>query len=345
MLPISVIVPTKNSAAFLPEHLTSMQPWLDLAAEVLAVDSFSTDGTPQLLQAGLRHPRLKLLQHPPGLYASWNYGVSQASSPYIYISTVGDSITREGFERLASAAETLDCDVLLSKPSFRNLQGQPLADPCWPVDDMIRLLSITQPRRLERLQAVVFAVTSVVAAMTGSCASDLFRRETLLRFPFPTGFGTAGDAAWGILHAADVTWGIEPARFSSFLTHPTNASEAERQSYRQAPRLDQVARQAVAAVQRAGILPAAQSPGLQLDQLLDAVSAYLDRKAEYDQHRRGRLPWILRPRAWSARLARSRANARWRCLREWSLRALDGVAVSPLDNNSSSSQPFTAKCL
>jgi hypothetical protein len=322
MLPIGAVVPTKNCAAFLPEHLATMQPWLDLVEELVVVDSFSTDGTMEFLRANVQHPRLTLLQHPPGLYESWNYGVSRIKSKYVYIATVGDAVTRDGLQRLFATAEALGCDVVVSKPYFRDPQGQHLAPPFWPIDDMIRSLRITQPRRLERLEALVFAITSATAAMTGSCASDLFRTQSLQRFPFPTNFGTAGDGAWAIRHALDVIWAVEPAQFSSFLVHPSNASEAERKGYQMAPRIDEVARQMIAASQAARVLSTTDSTHLRLDVLLDAVSAYLDAKVEFDHQRRRWPPWIVRPAAWRARVRRDRALGRLEALKQEALRGI-----------------------
>ena len=181
---------------------------------------------------------MRFCSHPPGLYASWNHGIAQIISDYVYLSTIGDTITRNGLKRLWDTAETLGCDVVLSKPSFYDANGQMLTDIEWPVDDIIQSLGISQPRRLYKLEVVVFAITNLTAALTGSCASDLFRTEALKRHPFPTDFGTIGDGPWGIRRAADLAWGVVPERFSRFLKHPTNASAAERASYEQAPRLD-----------------------------------------------------------------------------------------------------------
>jgi hypothetical protein len=321
-LPIGVIVPTKNSAAFLPDHLASMREWLDLVQEVVVVDSFSTDGTPDLLRAGLAHPRLTVTSHPPGLYQSWNHAIAQVAAKYVYISTVGDSITRAGLQGLCNAAQVLAADVVLSKPRFVDAAGQPAPDLDWPIDDLVTTLQITQPRRLSRGEALLFALTNPNAAMLGSCASNLFRTEILQRWPFPVDFGTAGDGAWGIQHAADVSWAVVPERCSVFRQHPTNASAAERASYQRAQRLDHVARQAVAAARQAGLLTEDVLVPLRIAELLDALSVYLEGKQAFDGYRRGAWPWSLRPTAWAARSRRNRAQARLRELRAQALRAL-----------------------
>src|SRR5437660_9427228 len=145
MLPIGVVVPTRNSATLVPAHLESMRPWLDQVEEVVVVDSFSTDGTVDLLKAGLRHPNLRILEHPPGLYQSWNHGIAQLKTEYCYISTVGDGITREGLEHLSEIIARLHCDAAISKPRFIDVNGGPFPTPRWPIDDVISTLRITQP--------------------------------------------------------------------------------------------------------------------------------------------------------------------------------------------------------
>ena len=100
-----------------------MKTWMDLAQELIVVDSYSTDGTFELLQAELRHPRLSLLQCPPGLYQSWNQGISRVQSKYSYVSTIGDTITREGLEHLTATAEALGSDVVISPPKFFTPDG------------------------------------------------------------------------------------------------------------------------------------------------------------------------------------------------------------------------------
>ncbi|HEX3988237.1 MAG TPA: glycosyltransferase, partial [Verrucomicrobiae bacterium] len=83
MLPISVLIPTRNCGAFVPGHIESLRPWIDLAEQVIIVDSNSTDGTVELLRAGVSHPNIKFLTHPPGLYQSWNFGIQNTASKYV----------------------------------------------------------------------------------------------------------------------------------------------------------------------------------------------------------------------------------------------------------------------
>ncbi|MDB6110758.1 MAG: hypothetical protein JWR69_2508, partial [Pedosphaera sp.] len=128
---IGVLIPTRNCASLLPGHVQSLEPWLDLAAEVVVVDSESTDGTVEFLQKHLRHPNVRFLPHPRGLYQSWNFGIRNLHPKYTYISTVGDSITRDGLMHLHQVAEEFQCDVAVSKPDFLDAEGRPQPPTRW----------------------------------------------------------------------------------------------------------------------------------------------------------------------------------------------------------------------
>ncbi len=322
MLPIGVIIPTKNSAGYLPAHLTALQEWLPLVQEVVVVDSFSTDGTVDIVRQNLAHARLLFLQHPPGLYQSWNYGISHISAKYVYMATVGDLITRAGIEQLYKAAESLAADVVISKPEFRDVDGR-LVEIRWPIDDIIETLGIGSPRRLHRLEAIVFACVHANQALTGSCASDLFRTEILQRCPFPTEFGTVGDGAWSVMHAAEATWGILPQKCSSFLKHPCQASKEERVAYGNAPRMDAVLRSAAAAWLGSGTISQKELARIGWEDLLSTLSQLLDATSQCSAHRRGSFPWVFNPAAWRARARRTELSAKLHRLKSSALRQID----------------------
>jgi hypothetical protein len=300
---LGVLVPTRNCAPRLRGHVTAMQDWLDLADEVVVVDSFSTDGTAEILQRELKHPNCRILSHPPGLYASWNAGVQQLSTEYAYISTVGDTITRAGFQQLLDAAQRFAADVVISKPRFRTPGGAEV-HRSWPIDDVVRTLRITRPRRLTRLEAMIFACTHANGALTGSCASDLFRTDCLRRLPFPTDHGTAGDGIWGLQHAADVSWVVLPERVSVFLCHPTTASQAENRPHAGIPSLHELLEASTVRWQQAGLVTTEELAQIGWSELQSATKRYLAAKAEFDQYRKRKWPWILSLPSWQARVRR-----------------------------------------
>ena len=306
MLPLGVVIPTKNSMPYLPRHVAGLRPWLDLAAEVVVVDSHSTDGTVDYLRANLVHPAMRFTSHPPGLYASWNHGIAQIRSEFVYLATTGDTITRNGICQLVEAANSLECDVVISKPTFCDQADKPLPDIIWPVDDIIITLDVTQPRKLHQLEAVIFAAVHTNGALTSSSASSLFRAEILRRHPFPTDFGTAGDAAWGAQHAAEVRWGVIAEKFSTFLVHPTNASADEKESFAGARRMDAVVREAGQTWCRNRTIKVEDLVRIGWSELLVVLAGYLDAKSKFDRLRRGGLPWSLNPAAWIARAQRNR---------------------------------------
>jgi hypothetical protein len=280
---------------------------LDLASEVVVVDSYSTDGTLDYLRADLAHPALRFSTHPPGLYASWNHGIAQISSKYVFIATTGDTITRAGICKLVEAAESLACDVVISRPIFCDLSGQTVPGKHWAADDVIATLDVRQPRRLQPFEAVIFAAVHATNALTGSSGSDLFRTEILQRHPFPTDFGLSGDSAWGWMHAAEVIWGVVPDKFSTFLLHPTGASVAEMQSLLTARRADAVQRAAMDCWRRTGVITEQSLPNAVWEELMTCLTTYFDAKAAFDQSRRRSVQWILNPRAWRNRIRRERA--------------------------------------
>jgi glycosyltransferase involved in cell wall biosynthesis len=326
MLPLGVIIPTKNSMPYLPRHLEAMRAWQDLAQEIVVVDSFSTDGSVDFIKSNLAHPNLRCLTHPPGLYQSWNFGISQVSQPWFYLATTGDTITRPGLEKLVAVAESLNADVAISKPRFVARDGPPAGDIHWPIDDIIATLNLTAPRKLSKLEAVIFAVAHSTGALLGSSASNLYRTETMRRLPFPADFGTAGDGAWGLMHAPEVVWGVLPEKFSTFLVHPTNASADEKRSWQEARRADVVLRSAMEAWRRDGVITETDLPIAAWEDLLGVLTSFLDAKAAFDQNRRGSIPWIINPGAWWNRMARSAASRR---LRQLEQRALSRPGLRP----------------
>jgi glycosyltransferase involved in cell wall biosynthesis len=79
-LPISVVIPTYNAAAFLVEALESVRAQTRPAAETIVVDNGSTDASATIAkEAGAR----VLLLDRPGLSAARNTGIRAASQPWI----------------------------------------------------------------------------------------------------------------------------------------------------------------------------------------------------------------------------------------------------------------------
>jgi hypothetical protein len=308
MLPISILIPTRDCGALLPGHLQSLMGWIDLAEEVVVVDSDSKDNTVELIRRGLAHPRIAFLSHPPGLYQSWNFGIQNARAKYLYIASVGDSISREGIQHLFEVAETLQSDVVISKPKFIDEGGAALPDDEWPIDEMVGGLKITRPQLLTVREQFLFATVHTWGAILGSSASDLYRADCLKQRPFSSGYGTSGDGAWGIENMFDVKIGVTPERFSTFRQHPKAYALADYHVDSLALKLFRLA-QDVVARQRPGnpALPEILE-SVQWTELEPALAMAGLAQDELEKLRRRKTPWFLQPAAWRARLARDQAR-------------------------------------
>jgi glycosyltransferase involved in cell wall biosynthesis len=312
MLPIGVVIPTRNSAALVPDHLETMRQWLDQVQEVVVVDSFSNDGTVDLLKTGLRHPNLRFLDHPPGLYQSWNYGIAQIKADYCYVSTVGDAITREGLEHLAEVIARLHCDVAISKPGFINVGGNPIPSPRWPIDDVTSTLHVKAPISLSGLGLFLFTLVNYRDAILGSSASNLYRTRCVQENPFPVGYGTAGDGGWGLENCFKVRIAVTPRVFSNIREHPKSYSKAEyavdQMSRKMLDQICRTYREATAA--SAEFEQAAKD--LHVERMIELIEQQLACQQRLEEYRR-RSIWVFFPGAWRARFAR---NARARELNQ-----------------------------
>jgi glycosyltransferase involved in cell wall biosynthesis len=304
---IGVVLPTYNCAALLPEHLESIQPWLDLVSEVIVVDSHSDDGTVEMIRERLSHPGLRILSHPRGLYQSWNFGLSQLHTKYAYISTVGDSITRFGLEHLYTVAEQLQCHVVASEPCFIDNDGTPIPQAKWPIDDVLSTLRITEPTYIEGLELFLFVMLHAGdgAAILGSSASNLYRTDLLQNRPFPTDFGTVGDGAWGVANVFDYRLGVTPERVSTFRFHPKAYSCEEYAVDNVCQRLFLLAGEILR--QRLTIDTTLQNESERIgcSDFTRLVGELREWNHRLGKLRKGKCLWIFNPFAWQARLTRN----------------------------------------
>lgn len=305
MLPLGVVIPTKNSMPYLQEHLANLSAWIDLAEQVVVVDSFSTDGTLEFLKQKLCHRNIRFVDHPPGLYASWNHGIREISSKYCYISTVGDSITRSGIMHLINTATHLHCDVLVSRPEFVNEVGHSISGPQWPLDEVIEALRVNEPKLLDPIIMVACTLKHTGGAMTGSCGSDLFLTRALQGHPFPTNYGTAGDGPWSMKNAVCLTWAVTPQIFSTFRQHPSAASKPEilagKLSFDYSDRATALFNEWMANYGEKYEITSGDLKKL----LLISIECEKAQR-EYNTLRKEFWPWILRPSVWALRSRRNR---------------------------------------
>jgi hypothetical protein len=286
------------------------------------VDSFSTDGTYERLQAELGRPNALCLQHPPGLYQSWNFGIGRLQSGFCYISTVGESITREGLEHLVEVMTRQRCDVAVSAPRFIDLEGRPMRALRWPVEDMVRSIPVREPVVLEGAALLLFTLLHYGNAILGSSASNLYRTRTLQQRPFPTDYGTAGDGGWGLEHCLAIRFGITSRVFSTFREHPKSYSRAEYavdrlvdKMFARICRTYQEEKSRNAEFRRA-------ADRLQIDALIELLRQESTEQHRLEACRASPWPWSLNPAAWAARGRRNRVQRQIARRKQECLRAL-----------------------
>jgi hypothetical protein len=232
-LPVAVIIPTLNCRTALAGHLEAIEPWLADAAQIIAVDSASSDGTAELLRTRLSPLGATIISTPPGLYESWNAAIAKVEAPWTYVSTVGDTIGRDGIAGLFAAAEALDPDIVVSPPHMLQEDGRTPADIKWPVHTISEAFGAAEPPRLlTRLETIIVLCSYVTASVLGSSAANLYRTAFLQSHPFPVEFGHAGDTAWGLRNCAHLRLALHPRPVSNFClgwqfkdTHPRDQRE------------------------------------------------------------------------------------------------------------------------
>jgi hypothetical protein len=171
-----------------------------MVTELIVVDSRSTDGTWELVKEVLPPFGATLVQHPPGLYQSWNAGIAAARSPWCYISTVEDPISTEGISHLLEVAKRHDPDVVISPPEMMNEDGSVPSDRLMPGNSLQKALAQAgvNERMLTRTETVMMLCGFIPSGLLGSSASNLYRTSFLQKYPFPTDYGHCGDTAWGL---------------------------------------------------------------------------------------------------------------------------------------------------
>lgn len=216
---LAVIFPTRNNSGQIRDHLIHAKSWIGLASEVIVVDS-STDDTLEICRS-LLPAYTKIIQHPPGLYASWNAAIQSVESEFLYISTIGDTLDPGFLGRMLDYCNHHSLDMLISPPRFIGGKKEYL----WPIHNFISEYRILDFVYIDGQDAVIFNYLSLLkyglSSLSGSFASNLVRTKMLQKRPFPSDFGGFGDAMWFSEVCGEMRLGLLPDIGSTFLIHPT----------------------------------------------------------------------------------------------------------------------------
>ncbi|MEE9354883.1 MAG: glycosyltransferase family A protein [Methylococcaceae bacterium] len=292
-LPIGVLIPTRNAMAYLEQHLKGLQSWLHRVEEIIIVDSESTDGTLEYLSENLHHPSLRIMQHPPGLYESWNFGIQQITAQWLYIATVGDRINAACLEKLLTASKDSHSDVTISPPSIISPSGKALK-MAWPIHTLLERYKIKHSRPITNEEAFFWNSLFLPGSLMGSSASNLYLTRYMQENPFESSYGHAGDIAWGINHSFSAKWAIVPDCYSEFIEHPSGIIVDKNEKREIKKRLILLARQQLQ--DSAGGLSSTSSIKLLEDYLqisIDALQNKTDMKALIDKQTKFYHPALL----------------------------------------------------
>lgn len=248
-LPITSVLPVYNCHQRLERHLRSVVKWAPEVDELIVVDSGSTDGTLELAQDILSPLGARILQHPPGLYQSWNAGIASATAPWCYISTVEDPITPEGLSHLLEVTTRHDADVVISPPEMRNHDGSATVEEKMPSNRLADafLASGLTDRLLSRAETVANLCGFLPHGLLGSSASNLYRTSFLQKHPFPTNFGHCGDTAWGVTVAPVAKVAFTPLSCARFYCQTKHSARNRQEQRELARRLSELASQSLLA--------------------------------------------------------------------------------------------------
>lgn len=305
---IGVIIPTRDSMPLLQSHLNALNLWIGRIREVVVVDSDSIDGTAEYIKSNLNHPSVTFLNHPPGLYESWNSAVQHVHAKYIYIATVGDYTPLETLERLYHCAESFTADVVLSAPDIITPDGRLKAET-WPIHDLLKHVAPKESYSLGALERFVWNVSSLPGTLLGSSASNLYRTSILKQSPFPTDFGHAGDSAWAVARPATDRWHIIGGVQSCFMKHP--GSGASRWGSKLSrPKLYRLASDTFEEI--VGELGTELGDSGLSRCIRELLHLFIEKGSVIDAFERlqaGRLPWYCFPSGWHYRSRKQRINA------------------------------------
>jgi glycosyltransferase involved in cell wall biosynthesis len=302
MLPLGVLIPTRNSMQWLDRHLAALLPWLHRVQEVVVVDSHSSDGTAEYLRQHLAGRNIKHLSHPPGLYESWNFGLGQIRSEWTYIATVGDSVSEATIEGLVAVGQANSSDLVISPPTMVSESGKSL-DKRWPIHKYMKWKAADRAGLISDFEVFLWNTLSVPGSLIGSSASNIYRTEYIQAHPFPEDYRHAGDTAWAVGNSFAARWAIAPGLRSDFLVHPTAPRSPETVRRQSRERLHELA-QAIFESVATGRYPEKSLYAALLKDYWDASLGALKSDRNYYEIGKGRYPWFLYAGAWRERSRR-----------------------------------------
>ena len=179
---ISVVVPTYNYAHLLPRALDSVLTQTAEGVELIVVDDGSSDDTAEVLAEYSRQwPGLQVYQQAnSGAASARNHGIRIARGRFVLLLDADDE--------LAPGALGVLCKLVQSEPQIGMVLGAQIS--VYPDGrERLRLptpVPVARPRKLARLYLLQKRISI-------SHGSSLFRRDLLLRRPYPENLRSGED--------------------------------------------------------------------------------------------------------------------------------------------------------
>lgn len=307
-LPVSIVSPVRDCAAAMPAHAAHLRKLAEVASEIIVVDSDSTDGTLDILKRELAGLGVTFLNHPPGLYQSWNHGIAAARQPYCTVASVGDNLPVESLRKLTESMEKFQADVVVSAPLMITDDARP-SKRIWPIHRVIEAAKITEPRLISGASWLAITLGYFPASLISSSAGNLYRTSILQQNPFPTEYGHAGDCAWALQMGRTARWVIDPTVKSYFWVHAVSAHRKKRSEER-ARAMNGMVKNLFADSEN--FLRESGIPTDLLELLRKAPDDMLEKamlQIRYANIRRKVLPWFLHPESIRVKRGRKRIEA------------------------------------
>ncbi len=207
---VSIVVPTRNSAAFVGETLDSLADQADVALEVVVVDGGSTDGTLEILRAAESRLPLRWMSEP-------DQGQADA---------INKGLTMAGGEILG----WLNADDVLLPQALARVQEQFRRDPA---TDMISGLGILTDPAGNFIKVIpetpIQAIGDLYRFGCHICQpSTFFRRRVVERHGLlDPSFQYALDFEYWLRIGRNVRYRFVPEVLSRFRLHPSSKTVAE----------------------------------------------------------------------------------------------------------------------
>ena len=209
--------------ADLPDHVRHLRSLAGLVNELIVVDSQSSDGTMEYLRHELSDCPAVFLDHPPGLYPSWNHAIAAATQEYLTVATVGDHLPADSLQELYRTIESFNADAVVTAPRLIGLES---TNRTWPVHHFIEATGIRTPTLVPGPVWLLYALCYMPNTLLGSSSANLYRTRLLQEHPFPHEFGHPGDSVWSLQMSLKARWVIHPGVVSYFTLHEESPHRA-----------------------------------------------------------------------------------------------------------------------